>query len=148
MSTMFLSLIVEISKALKCPPVTQYSHLVSRERHLIQVGRRGDRAYAHAHSMANFKATFFMICVGHDSVVIIETHFGLNGPVIESQWGGRDFLNLSRQALWSNQPPVQWAQGLFLGRGINHPPPSRAGIKEGVELYLCSLSGSSEPVLE
>ena len=29
------------------------------------------------------------------------------------------------------------------GRGVNHPPPSSAEIKERVELYLYSPSGSS-----
>jgi hypothetical protein len=33
------------------------------------------------------------------------------------------------------------------GRGINHPPPSSAEVKERVELYLYSSSGSSWPVL-
>jgi hypothetical protein len=29
------------------------------------------------------------------------------------------------------------------GRGVNHPPPSNAEVKERVELYLYSSSGSS-----
>ena len=33
------------------------------------------------------------------------------------------------------------------GRGVDHPPPSSAEVKERVELYLYSLSGSSWPVL-
>jgi hypothetical protein len=33
------------------------------------------------------------------------------------------------------------------GRGIGHPPPSRVGVKERVELYLYSPSGPSWPVL-
>ena len=32
------------------------------------------------------------------------------------------------------------------GRGADHPPPSRAEVKERVELYLCSPSGLSLPV--
>ena len=32
-------------------------------------------------------------------------------------------------------------------RGVNHPPPSSAEVKERVELYLYSTSGPSEPVL-
>jgi len=32
-------------------------------------------------------------------------------------------------------------------RGVNHPPPPRAKVKERVELYLYSLSGPSWPVL-
>jgi hypothetical protein len=33
------------------------------------------------------------------------------------------------------------------GRGVDHPPPSSAEVKERVELYLYSLSGPSWPVL-
>ena len=40
----------------------------------------------------------------------IANAFGLDGPGIESRWG-RDFPHLSRQALRSTQPPVQWAPG-------------------------------------
>ena len=34
-----------------------------------------------------------------------------------------------------------------LGHGVDHPPPSSAEVKERVELYLCSTSGSLWPVL-
>ena len=34
-----------------------------------------------------------------------------------------------------------------LRRVVNHPPPSKAEVKEGVELYLYSHSGPSWPVL-
>ena len=33
------------------------------------------------------------------------------------------------------------------GRGVDHPPPSSAEVKQKVELYLCSTSDSSWPVL-
>jgi hypothetical protein len=33
------------------------------------------------------------------------------------------------------------------GRGVSHPPPSSADVKERVELYFCSPSGSSWPLL-
>ena len=39
-------------------------------------------------------------------------------------------------------PGVKWTW-----RGIHHPPPSSAEVKERVELYLCSTSGPSWPVL-
>jgi len=32
------------------------------------------------------------------------------------------------------------------GRGVDHPPPSSAEVKEGVELYLYSTFGPSWPV--
>jgi hypothetical protein len=34
-----------------------------------------------------------------------------------------------------------------LGRGVDHPPPSSAKVKERVELYLYSPFGPSWPVL-
>ena len=42
---------------------------------------------------------------GGDSSVDIATHYGLEGPGIESRWG-RDFPHLSRPALGPTQPPV------------------------------------------
>ena len=33
------------------------------------------------------------------------------------------------------------------GRGVDHPPPSSAEVKERVELYIYSPSGPSWPVL-
>ena len=33
------------------------------------------------------------------------------------------------------------------GRGVEHPPPSSAEVKEGVHLYLYSPYGPSWPVL-
>ena len=51
---------------------------------------------------------------GPGSVVGIATGYGLDGPGIESRWG-RDFPHLSRPALGSTQPPVQWVPGLSQG---------------------------------
>ena len=81
-----------------------------------------------------------------DSSVGIATRYGLDGPGIESQWG-RDFLLQSRPALgpngyWATFPGVKRP-----GRGVDHPHQSSAKVKERVELYLYSPSGSSWPVL-
>jgi hypothetical protein len=51
---------------------------------------------------------------GPDSSVGIVTGYGLDGPGIESRWR-RDFPHLSKPALVSTQPPVQWVPGLFWG---------------------------------
>jgi hypothetical protein len=37
--------------------------------------------------------------------VFIATHYGLEGPEIESQWG-RDFPHLSKTALQPSKPPL------------------------------------------
>ena len=44
--------------------------------------------------------------------------------------------------------PVRTDPPIRLGRGVDHPPPPSAEVKERVQLYFYSLSGSSEPVLE
>jgi len=51
---------------------------------------------------------------GPGSVVGIATGYGLDGPGIESR-GRRGFPHLSRPALGSTQPPVQWVPGLSRG---------------------------------
>jgi hypothetical protein len=51
------------------------------------------------------------ITKGRDSSVGVVTHYGLDGPWIESRWR-RDFLPPSRPALGPTQPPIQWVPGL------------------------------------
>ena len=92
-----------------------------------------------------------MVVMGRDSVVGIATRYELDGPRIESR-RGRDFQHPSRPALGPAQPPVQWVPGSFPGvkwpgRGVDHPTPSSAEVKERVELYVYSSSGPSWPVL-
>jgi hypothetical protein len=89
--------------------------------------------------------------VGRDSVVGIATRYGMDGPEIKSRWG-RDFPHPSRSALGPTQPPVQWYRVSFPGvewpgRGVDHPLPSSAKVKERVQLYLYSPSEPSLPVL-
>jgi hypothetical protein len=88
---------------------------------------------------------------GRHSSVGIATGYGLDCPGIESRWG-REFPHLSRPAVGSTQPPIQWVPCLSRGlrrpwRGVDHPPPSTADVKERVELYLYSTSGPSWPVI-
>jgi hypothetical protein len=61
---------------------------------------------------------------GPGSVVGVATGYGLDGPGIESRWG-RDFPHLSKLALGSTQPPVQWVLGFSRGkrgRGVTLTP--------------------------
>jgi hypothetical protein len=83
---------------------------------------------------------------GPSSSVTIETGYGLEGPGIESRWR-RDFSHLSRPALGSTKPPVQWVPGLSRGkerpgRDAYPSPPSSAVGQERVELYIYSPYGS------
>jgi hypothetical protein len=87
-----------------------------------------------------------------DSSVGIATRYGVDGPGIESKWG---------RAIFS--APVQTDPGTHPtsntmvtgpssgvkrpGRGVDHPPPSSAEGKDGVELYFYSTSGPSWAVL-
>jgi len=89
--------------------------------------------------------------VGRDSSVGIVTCHGLDGPGIESRWGAR--FSTPVQA-GPGAYPTSYTMGTGSlqgvkrpGRGVDHPPPSGAEVKERVQLYLYSLSGPSWPVL-
>jgi len=96
-----------------------------------------------------------VIAVGWNSSVGIATHYGMNGPGIESWWG-RLFPHLSRPAL-EPPPPLHLLYNgyrVFLGgkaSGAWRWPPtlSSVEVKERAPLYLYvySPSGSSWPVL-
>ena len=72
---------------------------------------------------------------GPGSSVGIAIGYGLDGPGIESP-GGRDFPHLSRPALGTTQPSVQWVLGLYRGkerpgRDADPSPPSSAVVMKG-----------------
>jgi hypothetical protein len=48
----------------------------------------------------------------YDTIVGVATRYGVNGPGIESQLGP-EFSHLSRRALWTNQPSIQWVECYF-----------------------------------
>jgi len=78
--------------------------------------------------------------VGHDSSVGIATHYGLDGPGIESRWGVR-FAAPVQTGPGAHPSSYTMGTGSFPGvkppgRGIDHPPPSSAEVKERVERYL------------
>ena len=67
--------------------------------------------------------------------------------------GGQDFPHSSRPALSPTQPPIQcvprFSRGVKRpGHGVDHTSPSRAEVKERVQLYLYSPFGPSWPVIE
>ena len=89
-------------------------------------------------AISNFNQDLFSICGG--ITVAITTRYGLDGPGIESWWG-RDIPHPSRPALWIpcllyNGHRVSFLGVKRPGRGVDHPPPSSAEVKERVDLYL------------
>jgi hypothetical protein len=88
---------------------------------------------------------------GRDSSVGIATRYGLDGPGIESRWGAR-FSAPAQNGPGAQPASYKKGTGSFSGvkrpgRGVDHPPPSSAKVKERVELYLYSTSGPSWPVI-
>jgi hypothetical protein len=81
----------------------------------------------------------------------IATRYGLEGPGIEFQWGARLSAPV-HTGLEAHPASYSMCTGSFLGvkrpkRGVDHPSPPCAQVKERVELYLYSPSGPSWPVL-
>ena len=78
--------------------------------------------------------------VGRDSSVGIATSYGLDGPEIESRWGAR-FSAPVQTGRRAHPASYTGGTGSFPGvkrprRGVNHPPPSSAEVKERVGLYF------------
>jgi hypothetical protein len=76
--------------------------------------------------------------MGRDSVVGIATRYGLDSSGIESWWGARFSAPVQTDP---GAHPASYTMGTRLfpgvmrpGRGVNHPPPSSAKVKERVEL--------------
>jgi len=81
----------------------------------------------------------------------IATRYELDGPGIEFPVMARFSAPVQTGP---EAHPVSYTMdtGSFLGvklpgRGVHHPPPSSAEVKERVELHLYSPSGPSSPVL-
>jgi hypothetical protein len=87
--------------------------------------------------------------MGRDSSVGIATRYGLDGLGIESWWG---VIFRTRPDRPRGLPSLLYNRCLVFpgvkrpGRGVDHPPPSSAEVKEIVELYLYSPYGPSWPV--
>jgi len=89
--------------------------------------------------------------VDRDSSVGIETRYGLDSPGIESRWGAR-FSAPVQTGPGAPQASYTMGTGSFPevkrpGRGGDHPPQSRAEVKDGVDRYLYSPFGLSWTVL-
>jgi hypothetical protein len=80
--------------------------------------------------------------VGRDSVVCIETSYGLDVSGIEFRQG-QNFPHPSRPVLGPTHPPALSGQEFE----ISAHSPSSAEVKERVQLYFYSPSGSSWPVI-
>jgi hypothetical protein len=76
--------------------------------------------------------------VCRDSAVGAANRYGLDGPRIELVWG----RNFSHQ-LPVQRVPVPFPEGKAAGAWCHPPTPSRAQVKERVELYLHSSSRPS-----
>jgi hypothetical protein len=82
----------------------------------------------------------FSITVGRDSSVGIATRYGLEGQGIESRWG--EVFRTRPDRPWG--PPSLLYNGYWVsfpgvkrpGRGVDHPAPSSAEVKERMEIYL------------
>jgi hypothetical protein len=88
---------------------------------------------------------------GRGASVGIATRYELNGQGIESQWGVSFSLPIQRGAGTHSAsyamgtgsiPGVKWS-----GRGVDHPTPTSAKVKERVKLWIYSTSVHSWPVL-
>jgi len=68
--------------------------------------------------------------MGWDSAVGIATRYGLDGPGIESQWGGGEIFHILPVSYTMGTGPILGVKRQV--RGIEHPPPSSADVKERV----------------
>ena len=85
------------------------------------------------------------------SVISIATGYGLDGPGIESRWGAKFSASVQ---IGPGVHPASYMRGTrsfpgvyWPGHGVDHQPSFSAEVKERVQLYLCSSSGPSRPIL-
>jgi hypothetical protein len=83
-------------------------------------------------------------CYPHSLTLRLVTGWTVRGSNPD---GGEIFLTRPERQWGPTQHHVQWVLVFFLGGKAAGPVPSSAEVKERVELYLCSPSGPSWPVL-
>ena len=86
-----------------------------------------------------------------DRAVGTATRYGLDDTGIESRWG-QEFSAPVQTGPKAHPAFYIMGTGSFpgvkrLGRDADHPPPSSAEVEGRVQLYICSPSGPSWPVL-
>ena len=90
--------------------------------------------------MIYFKA-LNISAIGRGSSVGIATRYGLGGPGIEFRRGEifrtRPDRSFGPSSLHYSGYRVSFPGVKRPGRGVDHPPPLNAGVKERVEIYLC-----------
>ena len=84
---------------------------------------------------------------GRDSVDGVTTCYGMDDPGVDS-WCGARFSAPVQTDPWAHPASYTVVTGFFpgvkrQGRGVEHPSPSMADVKEIVELYLYSTGGPS-----
>ena len=89
---------------------------------------------------------------GRDSSVGIATRYGLDGPGDRIPVGGARLPAPVQTAPGAHPASYIMGTGSFPGvkrprRGVDHPPPYSAEVEGRVELYICSPSGPSWPVV-
>ena len=82
-----------------------------------------------------FCVTLLLFLVGRDSSVGIATHYGLDGPGIESRWGAIFSAPVhsgpgAHPPSSTNVYPVSFLKVERPGSGVHHPPLSCAEVKE------------------
>ena len=88
---------------------------------------------------------------GRDSSIGIATRYWLDCPRIESRWEAR-FSAPVQTGPGAHPASYTMGTGSFLevkrpGRGVVHPPTSSANVEGSVELFICSPSRPSWPVI-
>jgi len=87
---------------------------------------------------------------GRDSSVGITTGYGLGGPGIES-WRGEIFHSRPERSCGPTSLRHNGYQVFPGGKAVGawrfNPPPTSAEVKDIVELYICSYSVLSWPIL-
>jgi hypothetical protein len=134
------------SQRLKRPWISLRYSFVKKQLPWGKLWRRkpGAQAPLHFHKLSHLR-------VSRDSVVGLATRYEVDGQGIESRWGAR-FSAPVETGPGAHPASCTMCTGSFLGvkrsgRGVDHPPPCSAEVKERVELYLYSPSGTSWPVL-